>query len=59
MILVNHHEHINRKFDTHEWRKRFWKKQVERFGEEKMMEWVNSLPIKLKHRIDFVEKGTA
>jgi hypothetical protein len=32
----------------------FDKKQVERYGKEKMMEWLNSLPDKLKHRIDFV-----
>lgn len=54
LILVNHAEHINRKFDTRAWRQKFWKKQVERYGEASMMEWVSSLPEKLKHRIDFI-----
>lgn len=56
LILVNHHEHITRKFDTRSWRQRFWKKQVERYGEAAMMEWVNSLPEKLKYRLDFMER---
>lgn len=58
LILVNHLEHINRKFDTRNWRQRFWQKQVERYGVERMNEWLESLPAKLKYRIDFVERKT-
>lgn len=54
IILVNHDEHISRKFDNHEWRVKFWKRQVLRYGYKAMMEWVNSCPPKLKHRIDFI-----
>ena len=53
---MNHQEHITRKFDTHEWRVRFWEMQIERYGEPVMMEWVNNLPDKLRHRIDFIER---
>lgn len=56
LILVNHDEHIKRKFDTRHWRVYFWKKQVERYGEVKMMEWLNSLPEKIKPRMDFIER---
>lgn len=56
LILVNHQEHINRKFDTREWRRKFWKMQVKRYGEASMMEWIDSLPEKLKYRLDFVER---
>ena len=52
---MNHAEHINRKFDTLEWRRRFWKMQVERYGEAEMMEWIDSLPEKLKYRLDFLK----
>jgi len=55
LVLVNHKEHISRKFDTLEWRKVFWLIQVKRYGEPSMMEWVNSLPDKLRHRLDFME----
>lgn len=54
LVLVNHDEHISRKFDTMEWRLRFWEKQCKRYGEENMMEWVNSLPDKIKPRMDFL-----
>lgn len=56
LFLVNHWQHIARMFDTREWRILFWKKQCERYGEPAMMEWVNSLPAKLKlTRLDFIE----
>jgi hypothetical protein len=55
LIVVNHQEHITRKFDTREWRRKFWKKQVERYGEDAMMDWIESLPDKLKlTRLDFL-----
>lgn len=57
LILVNHFEHINRKFDTLEWRRYFWKKQIERYGPTVMMEWLDSLPIKLRYRLDFIERN--
>ena len=56
IILVNHDEHISRKFDCHEWRVKFYKRQVLRYGQEAMDEWVNSLPAKMKHRITFIQK---
>jgi len=54
IILVNHTEHISRKFDCHEWRVKFYKRQVLRYGQEAMDEWVASLPAKMKHRIDWL-----
>jgi len=56
LIIVNHDEHINRKFDTRAWRIKFWKIQVNRYGEDSMMEWLNSLPEKIKPRMDFIER---
>ena len=55
IVLVNHDEHLLRKFDNQEWRKKFWLIQVDRYGLERMTAWVNSLPDKLKYRIDFIE----
>lgn len=57
LILVNHAEHINRKFDTLAWRRKFWKLQCERYGTPAMMQWVESLPDKLSHRLDFIERN--
>ena len=55
LVLVNHDEHIARKFDNVEWRKKFWALQCKRFGLEHMEEWIESLPKKLdRSRIDFV-----
>jgi hypothetical protein len=54
---VNHFEHIARRFDNREWRLIFWEKQCARYGVEAMMEWVESLPVKIRGRMDFV-KGT-
>ena len=56
LILVNHEEHISRKFDNREWRVKFYKRQVLRYGQEAMDEWLNSLPPKMKHRITFTQK---
>ena len=56
IILVNHTEHLSRKFDCHEWRVKFYKRQVLRYGQEAMDEWLNSLPAKMKHRITFTQK---
>mgnify|MGYP003479457653 FL=1 len=56
LALVNHAEHINRKFDNRYWREYFWRLNCERYGEEKMMEWVDSLPEKIKPRMDFIER---
>lgn len=55
LILVNHDEHIARTFDTLFWRRRFWARQIVRYGEESMQEWIDSLPDKLKMtRLDFL-----
>lgn len=52
--LVNHDEHISRKFDNQTWRKFFWQAKCKQYGETHMLEWVNSLPDKLRHRLDFM-----
>jgi len=56
LVLVNHDEHIARKFDNVEWRKKFWALQCKRYGVEHMEEWIAGLPAKLdKKRIDFID----
>ena len=54
IVLVNHDEHILRRFDNLEWRKYFWQRQIDRYGYDHMMEWLNSLPSKLDNRKDFI-----
>lgn len=54
IALVNHDEHILRKFDNLEWRRYFWKRQCDRYGVDHMMRWVESLPDKLSNRLDFI-----
>jgi len=55
LVYVSHFEHVSlHKFNTLEWRKKFYRIQVERYGRERMMKWIASLPTKLKHRIDFL-----
>lgn len=54
IALVNHDEHLLRKFDNLKWRQYFWERQCERYGKEHMMEWVSSLPAKLANRLDFI-----
>ena len=54
LVLVNHREHISRKFDNRYWRKFFWDLQRLCYGESAMMEWVNSLPEKMRDRIDWL-----
>jgi len=54
LVYVNHDEHIARKFDNREWRIKFWKIQCDRYGEAAMLEWVNSLPEKMRTRIDWL-----
>ena len=55
LVLVNHMEHIDGKFDTLEWRKKFWLKQCRRYGVKHMAQWLASLPDKLRYRIDFID----
>ena len=55
ILLVNHDEHLLRKFDTLEWRRYFWQVQVDRYGHDHMTEWAMSLPHKLRHRMDFMK----
>jgi len=43
LVLVEHSEHIARKFDNKEWRYHFWLRQVHRFGHPAMMEWVDAV----------------
>ncbi len=54
IALVNHDEHLLRKFDNLAWRQYFWRRQCDRYGREHMVKWVNSLPDKLSNRLDFV-----
>ena len=54
IMLVNHDEHLLRKFDNLEWRRYFWKRQCDRYGEDHMLEWIKSLSPKLKNRLDFI-----
>jgi hypothetical protein len=55
LILVNHDEHISRKFDNIEWRRRFWARQILRYGETSMFEWLNDMPQKMdRARIDWL-----
>lgn len=54
IVLVNHAEHVElRKFDNTEWRTKFYKRLVLRYGQSAMDEWLNNLPSKMKHRITF------
>jgi len=59
ILLVNHDEHLLRKFDNIEWRRYFWQVQIDRYGYDHMMNWVNALPSKLRHRLDFLNCGRA
>ena len=58
IILVNHDEHILRKFDNKQWREYFWQVQVDRFGYDHMKQWASSLPAKIRPRMDFIERIT-
>lgn len=55
LVLVNHDEHIARKFDNVYWRRVFWKKQISRYGREDMYEWVFGIPEKMLDRVDWLE----
>ena len=57
LVFVNHDEHILRKFDNQQWREYFWQVQIDRFGYDSMLEWMNSLPEKIKFRIDWIRNG--
>lgn len=54
LVYVNAEEHISRTFDNQRWKKIFYLKNVERFGQDAMDEWIKSLPEKLKYRLDFL-----
>ena len=54
IALVNHEQHISRLFDCQKWRREFYRQNVARYGQEAMDEWINSLPAKLKYRLDFL-----
>lgn len=54
LALVNHAQHVSRKFDNQHWRREFYRQNVARYGQEAMDEWINSLPAKLKYRLDFL-----
>ena len=56
IVIVNHVEHVLRKFDNIKWRIFFWEVQCKHYGYEHMIKWVESLPEKLKYRIDFVQE---
>ena len=54
LVLVNHDEHIARKFDNQEWRKKFWIRQLRRYGLSRMSDWLMELPVKFDNRIDWL-----
>ena len=55
IALVSHAEHVGlRKFDNQHWRREFYNQNVKRYGQEAMDAWINSLPAKLKYRLDFL-----
>ena len=54
LVLVNHDEHISRMFDTIEWRKKFWKVQLKRYGLSRMEAWITEIPVKLESRITWL-----
>ena len=56
LALVNHAQHVSRKFDNQHWRREFYRQNVARYGQEAMDAWINSLPAKLKYRLDFLPK---
>ncbi len=43
LVLVEHNEHVARKFDNLKWRKHFWVIQCWRFGHPAMMEWIDAV----------------
>lgn len=43
LIFVNHDEHIAGKFDNLTWRVKFWQRQIKRFGEALMQEWIDAV----------------
>jgi hypothetical protein len=56
LVYVNHDEHISRKFDNKEWRVYFWQIQCRRYGENKMLEWIEQVKAAGIHpsRIDWL-----
>lgn len=52
--LVNAEDDSTRMFDNRKWRKFFYYLNERRFGKEAMQEWVNSLPEKMRSRIDWL-----
>jgi hypothetical protein len=54
LVLVNHDEHIAGKFDTLEWRKKFWTRQLKRYGLVRMNAWICELPTRMENRIDWL-----
>lgn len=54
IALVNHAQHINRMFDNRYWRHEFYLQNVKRYGQKAMQEWIDSLPAKMRHRVDFL-----
>lgn len=58
LVLVNHHEHADlKKFDNSEWRKKFWERNVRRYGYPSMMEWIAEVKATTKlhkSRFDFM-----
>jgi hypothetical protein len=55
IILLNHDQHISRMFDNNEWRRKFWRLNVLRFGAEAMEDFRRSAPAKMdKDRFAFL-----
>lgn len=55
LILLNHEQHISRVFDNNEWRLKFWRLNVLRYGKTAMDDFRLSAPAKLdKNRFAFL-----
>jgi hypothetical protein len=59
LVLVNHFEHINRRFDNTKWRVYFYEYNVKRYGQQVMDMWLNDLPAKLQGRVAEFRRLTA
>ena len=59
LAYVEHYEHTQlKKFDNMEWRRYFFILNCGRYGKDKMIEWIESLPIKVRSRLDFLKPLT-
>lgn len=53
LVLITHQENVDRKYDNLAGRKKFWQYQCRKYGTERMLKWLATIPPKLRSRIDF------